>query len=137
MHRDGISGSGPDVKRSREKVSGTEYRIHRPNQARFTDLDRRFQPAAHAYVAFSSKTCAQEAQGRTRPGHHCRHSASPLMTSPPARVPSAFQVSRETPDLTNRTEPSISSRFTPPGWNELGPMNESTLPNAEDTAHAV
>src|SRR5580700_11359928 len=54
--------------------------------------------------------------------------ASALITSPPARVPRAFQVVRFTLDLTNRTEPSSNSRLTPPGWNELGPMKESTLP---------
>ena len=54
----------------------------------------------------------------------------------PARVPRAFQVSRATPSLMNLTEPSISRRFAPPGWNELGPMNESTLPKPALVAQA-
>src|SRR5262249_53875430 len=41
---------------------------------------------------------------------------SALMASLPARVPSARQVTRETESFTKRTEPSHSSRFTPPGW---------------------
>ena len=31
----------------------------------------------------------------------------------------------------------MSSRFAPPGWNELVPMNESTLPKPAFTAQAV
>ena len=52
------------------------------------------------------------------------------MTSPPARVPSAFQIERLMLLLMNRAEPSMSRTFTPPGWNELAAMNESMTPYA-------
>jgi hypothetical protein len=42
--------------------------------------------------------------------------ASLLTVSPLERVPRAHQVGRETESLTNRTEPSAMSTFTPPEW---------------------
>ena len=38
-----------------------------------------------------------------------------LITSPPLRVPSAFQVARPMEALTNRTDPSRISTLAPPG----------------------
>jgi hypothetical protein len=66
----------------------------------------------------------ETALGHNRPDQK----ASALKTSPPARVPSAFQIERLMLLLMNRTEPSMSRTFTPPGWNELAAMNESMTP---------
>ena len=66
----------------------------------------------------------ETALGHNRPDQN----ASALTTSPPARVPSQFQIERLILLLMNRTEPSMSRTFTPPGWNELAAMNESMTP---------
>ena len=71
-----------------------------------------------------SRSEDETALGHNRPDQK----ASALTTSPPARVPSAFQIERLMLLLMNRAEPSMSRTFTPPGWNELAAMNESMTP---------
>ena len=72
----------------------------------------------------------------TRPTRHPRSKrigAEDLAAGPGSQV---LQTASPMPSLTNRTEPSMSKRFAPPGWNELAPMNESTSPNRPTYSHA-
>ena len=61
------------------------------------------------------------------------------MTSPPFRVPRARHVGRLTEFLTNLTEPSPKSTFTPPGWRLDGGtcIDMFTMPVLGNPAHVL
>ena len=98
------------------------------NQSAFPPTTGDAMPSASARkvptLCRRSRSEDETALGHNRPDQN----ASALTTSPPARVPRAFQIERLILLLMNRTEPSMSRTFTPPGWNELAAMNESMTP---------
>ena len=91
-------------------VSGQQFRA--PAKAANWTVDRRLRPLTQAgYSLWSvSGRCLSIAM-------ECSGQRLPLpSTSPPARVANARQTVCVTSWLTGRTDPSINTTFTMPGW---------------------